>query len=468
VSYRASIACNRVAPVLGRRLPKTYHILPGTPSWAYALALAAILMPTPGRAEPPSALTMHTWLAFEAPEPLRSPNAAPPRDGWTLAELEQMALAQNPTLAKARAQVQAAQGHCLQAGLYPNPVAGYSEEEVGDEGTAGKQGGFVAQEFVTGGKLRLDQAVASREVQRRRQLWASQQFRVLTDVRVRFYDVLVAQRRLEITRRLVDIAQQSIETTESLLQAQEVSRVDLLQARVEADSAEAMQIGAEHQLQAAWRRLVAVVGLPQLPRKPLAGEADALPPAWTWEEALRRVMAQSPELSAAAAEVAKARCQLQRERVEWIPNIDLRAAVHHDNASGDDVAAVEVGIPLPLFDRNQGNITAACAELIAAQRDLERVRLELRSRLAETFERYATARQQVELYQRGILPNARQSLELVAGGYRQGEFGYLALLTAQRTFFQASLTHLVALKALRASQSEIDGLLLHGSLGPGE
>ena len=80
------------------------------------------------------------------------------------------------------------------------------------------------------------------------------------------------------------------------------------------------------------------------------------------------------------------------------------------------------------------------------------------------YEQYATARQQVEKYEKDILPNARESLNLVSSGYRQGEFNYLQMLTAQRTYFQTNLTYLDALRDLRAAAVAIEGNLLSDSL----
>jgi cobalt-zinc-cadmium efflux system outer membrane protein len=88
----------------------------------------------------------------------------------------------------------------------------------------------------------------------------------------------------------------------------------------------------------------------------------------------------------------------------------------------------------------------------------------LRNRLASTYEQYANARQQVEAYRDHILPNANKSLELTGSGYQQGEFDYLTLLTAQRTYFQANLDYLRSLSQLRARSVELEGLLLSNSL----
>ena len=89
-------------------------------------------------------------------------------------------------------------------------------------------------------------------------------------------------------------------------------------------------------------------------------------------------------------------------------------------------------------------------------------------RLAVVFEQYTNARFQVEKYQRDILPNAEASLKLTNSGYRQGEYGYLSLLTAQRTFFRTNLAYLDALRELRATATTIEGNLLNDSLQAGE
>ncbi|HBO45379.1 MAG TPA: hypothetical protein DD670_15900 [Planctomycetaceae bacterium] len=151
-----------------------------------------------------------------------------------------------------------------------------------------------------------------------------------------------------------------------------------------------------------------------------------------------------------------------------IPNVDLQAGVQYDNATRDTYATVQIGVPIPIHNRNQGNILKAQAELAAAQNEVRRVRLELQQRLATVFERYATASQQVEKYTNDILPNAQESLNLVSSGYQQGEFGYLMLLTAQRTYFQTNLAHLEALRDLRAAAAMIEGNLLADSLQSGE
>ncbi len=166
--------------------------------------------------------------------------------------------------------------------------------------------------------------------------------------------------------------------------------------------------------------------------------------------------------------MARAQAALSRECAGRIPNVDLQAGVQHDNATRDTFASVQVGVPIPIYNRNQGNIRRAQAELTAAQHEVRRVQLALQQRLAAVFEQYATAHQQVEKYDRDIMPNAEESLKLVSSGYRQGEFSYLMLLTAQRTYFQTNLAYLDALRDLRAAAVAIEGNLLGDSLQSAE
>jgi len=384
----------------------------------------------------------------------------------TLAELEEMAVRCNPTLAQAAARVQATRGQYLQAGLYPNPVIGYQGSEIGDDGRAGQQGGFIGQEVVTAGKLRLNRAVASQEIQQAEYAWQAQRLRVLTDVRRGFYDALFAQRAVELTEQLVRIGDQGVKAAEELFKAKEVARTDVLQARIEADSAKILLEKARNRHAAAWRGLAAIVGNPLMQPASLAGNLQDGMVQLGWEDTLNRLLAESPQLAGAQAGVARARAALSRECAGRYPNVELQAGVQYDNATQDTIAGVQVGVPLPIFNRNQGNIQKAQSELIAAQHEVQRVRLALQQRLAAVFEQYATARQQVDKYANDILPNAQESLKLVIAGYRQGEFSYLVLLTAQRTYFQTNLAYLDALRDLRMATAILEGNLLADSLQP--
>jgi len=406
-----------------------------------------------------------------APEPppmLPPPTASADRPQrpapMTLADFEAVALAENPALAAARAQMEAARGSWVQAGLYPNTVIGYSANEVGIRDTAGKQGGFISQRFITGGKRRLDRAVVAQEVEAAQFDYHATCRRVQNDVRIRFYDLLIAQRRVELTDKLAHVGEESAAASRDLLKGKQISRTNLLQAEIEAESAHILHDNAVGEHREAWRRLCAVVGVPIVEITPVAGDPEAELLACSWEQCLATVLDESPELAAAGARVERSRLAVCRARRERIPDVDLSVAVRHENVTAYDTASVQVAFPLPLLNRNQGNIYRVEAELTAACAQLKKTELALQDRLAVTYRRYENARHQTERYVRRILPRAKESLESVRDGYREGQVDYLTLLTSQRTYFQANLDYLRSLREMRVAAVALEGLLLTGSL----
>src|SRR3972149_1195873 len=166
-------------------------------------------------------------------QPLESSTAFHPT---TLAELESIALANNPTLVQGAAHINAARGKFIQGGLYPNPEVGYGSDEIGNQGHAGQQGAFIGQKIITAGKLRQNQATASHEISQAQWAYQTQRQRVLNDVRAGYYELLVARRSVELHQQLLRIGQEGLKVAETLLEAKEVSRVDTLQAKIEAES----------------------------------------------------------------------------------------------------------------------------------------------------------------------------------------------------------------------------------------
>lgn len=389
-----------------------------------------------------------------------------PKAGFTLGELEQMALSTNPSVARAAALVEAARGKWTQVGLPPNPAVGYQGQQIGSQGLAEQDGVFVEQEFVRGGKLKLNRSVASHEVRKAEQNLAAQQQRVVTDVRIAFSQVLIAQRQQALAAELHRIAAEAVKTADASLRGGEVSRIDLVQAHLELESVEILVQNAANRSRAAWQTLASVVGNPALPVQPLAGNLDEQRPPYEWQVTLQHLLTSSPEIAAAAAEIERARAAAQRALVEKTPNVTVQGLVNwRDNGiGGRSDGAITVGLPLPLWNRNQGGVVQAEQEANAAERALQQLELSLQNRLVPVYERYANALNQVGRYRARILPAAEESLRLITQKYKAGDTDYVRLLIAQRTYSQTNLNYLESLRELRAAEAEIDGLLLSGSL----
>jgi cobalt-zinc-cadmium efflux system outer membrane protein len=377
-----------------------------------------------------------------------------------LADLEQIALSNNPTLVQAAAQIAGAQGRALQARLYPNPTIGYTGEEIGSDGKAGEHGMFVEQLVVTGGKLRYEHNKYRHEVNQMVWQAQAQQCRVLNGLRMRFYRLLAMDQLIRLRRDLLKIAEEARVTTEELLNVGQANRPDVLQARAEARRQHVALAAAENQYQAAWRELAAFVGQPDLPPLPLAGDLEEPLGEFDWDSTLQHILEASPEIQVALAEVDRNRCGLAREQVEPIPNVNLRGGMQYNYDSEDPQALVEVGLRLPVWDRNQGNIQAARAELGRSQAEVQRVELSIQRRLAHIFNRYQTAQTLLEEYRDNVLPQEREAYQLYLESFRAHRAAWPQVLVAQRTFFQSSAEYIEAQADLRRLEVAMSGLLL--------
>jgi cobalt-zinc-cadmium efflux system outer membrane protein len=314
-------------------------------------------------------------------------------------------------------------------------------------------------------KLNLNRAVVCQEIQRAQQEYAAQQLRVLTDVRINFTNALAAQQRSQLANEILKSAQGVVDITQKRLTAKEIGRADLLQAKVEYEAAIILQKRSEFQYLEAWRKLAATTGVSNLALQPMQGRWDELPALHEWEPTLQRLLTVSPEIASARAEIQRTRWAYQRASVEKKPNLTFQGIVQDDRSVGGTDGALQLTVPIPIWNRNQGGMTQASHEALAAERALEKLELDLQQRLATVFQRYQTAQAQVERYRLAILPDSRENLELVSKAYHAGEYDYLQMLVALRTFAQTNLTYLEALQDLRVAALEIDGMLLSNSLG---
>ena len=392
---------------------------------------------------------------------------AVPTDGTplTIDALEAMAITNNPTLVQATAQVGAARGAAYQAGRYPNPVIGYSGEQIGVEGTAGEfQGGFIGQEFVTGGKLRLSREKHTQRARIAETNLQAQQQRVLNDVRIAYYRAVAAQRLVKIHRNLLANGEDNLQTHKEMLNLGQTNQAGLLQAEVDLQQDRLNLRAAQNNLQKTWRELVALVGVPNLKLQPLADHLVQGDGPLAWDAALKQVLNHSPELIAAWEKVRHDEITVQRERVEPIPNLLVSANVGRNYETRETVSGVSLGIPLPIFDRNRGTVRQALADLSRSQAETRRLELDLRTRLAAHYRDYCTAWQHVEDFRTIMIPKAKKAYDLLHASYKKRRAAWPDVLRARRRHFDLQAQYTNHLLRFREADVAIRGMLLTGGL----
>ncbi len=386
----------------------------------------------------------------------------------SLADLERRALASNPALRAAEAALQASEGRARQAGALPNPIVGYSGEELplesGREG--GKHGFFVAQDLPLGGKLRLDRQLAARDLDGARLRAEAERLGFLAELRRLFARTLAAERRTVVRTRLAAVALEAVAVTEQLYNTGSADAPDLLAIENEASLREAALAGARLEVGQLRAALASAVAEPGLVIGPLTGDLEADLPRLQAEEWRTKILAESPALRSAQASAARAEAALARARAARSPDLVFEGGVRRDSepispggpAVGNQAFA-DVGVRLPLWNRNQGGIAAAEADLARARLEGERARLRLESRFAAAFAGYRQAAVQAEAY-RASVERARQAYRLYLGQYRQMQAAYPQVLIAQRSLFDLEEGYVDALARAWDGAVAIQSLLV--------
>lgn len=391
--------------------------------------------------------------------------------GLTLAELEQMALSNNPTLIQAASEIRAATARKLQSGLYPNPTAGYQGEQIrgGIQG-GGEQGFFVSQDIVLGGKLGLNRNIFAQEKRQAEAEAEEQRLRVINSVRMLYYQALAAQEMVDLRHKLSKLAQDAVETSHQLGNVGQADQPDVLQAEVEGEQAELAVVVAEQNQMRVWLELTATVGKPNISLTHLAGNLEDIPDD-NPDELLQTILRESPAVKIAQFGVLKTEATLARAKREPIPDLQIRGGLQQNlelEAITNHVIGLqgfaEVGVQIPIFNRNQGNVGAARADLERAQQEVQRVQLVLRERAAALLQNCATSRSAVEKYRDRMIPRARKAYELYLKSYSEMAAAYPQVLVAQRTLFQLQTDYIAALANLWGNSNALKGFLLTDGL----
>jgi cobalt-zinc-cadmium efflux system outer membrane protein len=354
---------------------------------------------------------------------------------YALPELEEMALKTHPALKVAGAEIKKSEAELRIARQYPNPEA---------EGSMSKQKGLENGAYATGYSFSLSQTIewpgrrGKRQESARfgidavNQKLTHEQINVRARCREIFYRVLadeqlvkIAAENLESAKKLLDIAEKRVRLGES-------RPLELVKARVEFFSLEREYDKAKTTLAGDRQVLQQFLGGALPADFTLTGEAEAIEtavPLKRWQDA---AFASHPLLAAQEAQVRQAESTLGAERQAWVPDLTVKAFHVRDvdlKATGGGLS-----IPLPLWNRKEGEVAKAAAAKSQADSELRLLKQDLETRLAAQYSLYATARRQVESFQNAILKEAAESLRVAQFSYEHGETSLLELLDSRRVY----------------------------------
>lgn len=437
------------------------------------------------RATPGHLSTVETAVAQKA-APYEEENAAPkavrraevadpcddPMDaevnGFALEALVALALEQNPRLAKVTFGVEAARGKAYQAGLYPNPLVALTWDELGDK--TGRSGvntlPLVTQDIVTAGKLKLSRAAAEREAEQASWNVMAERYAMLGEIRAAYFDALALQERVRLLCEIRRYGRDVTKTVRSLRDdAKQLADIDVLPVEAELLRYEADVESAQAEKAAAYKRLAALVGVNRMTITKVAGSlGDYSLPDYDAVNTPLYVLSVHPEIQMAQWGVEKAKFVVQRAKVEPIPNLTVNGGYVRQNQNRSDDYTLGVSASIPLWNKNQGNIRAAEAELCAAMQEVGRVENDLTDRVATALREFAAARKRAAKYQ-SVVDRAEKAQTIATEDQRRN-LSPLMVLELQRSLRQARLERLKALGDAWKAAAVISGLTIEDQWPP--
>lgn len=353
----------------------------------------------------------------------------------TLARAVDAALRGNPDLLASAYELSAAQARIVQAGLRPNPELGVELENFAGSGAVRGVDSLettlsLSQVVELGGKRGLRRSVAEADLdfvdieQRAREL------DVLSEVTLRFIDVVAAQERARFSIEATALAQKTLGAIGARVEAGRSPEAERSRARIALTRALIEQRQAESELRAARYALSASWGSPEPAFNTARAELFELRAVEPFQTLLDR-LEQSPDFTRFASESRLREAELRLARVQARPNLSFSLGVRRLEASDDSALVAGFSMPLPIHDRNQGAVREAQARLNQTDALRTAARVKARASLLGLYQQMTTDRARVDTLRNEALPQAQLALDQTRSGYDRGRFSFLELITVQ-------------------------------------
>jgi cobalt-zinc-cadmium efflux system outer membrane protein len=386
------------------------------------------------------------------------PNAA-----LSMGDVFAMILTRNPALSAYSYEVRAQESLALQSGLLPNPELGATSENFGGTGaTKGLDSAEttiqVSQVIQLAEKRANRTKVAKLDTELADWDYKSKKLDLFSEAAKAFAEVLAAQERIALAQELNKLAEEVKYAVSQRVVAGKEPPLEEAKADVSLAASQIALKNSQLSLDISRVKLASFWGSSDPRFSKLKGDIYDVRPHGTLEEFAAQVTG-NPDIARWTTEMEQKRAGIDLEKANAVSDITVSAGAKYFSEPGDSAFVVGVTIPLPIFDRNQGNIGAAHARLNKA-RQLARERdVSVRSGLVEAYKSMLSAYWQAVNLRDKMIPASQQAFDAASEGYRQGKFGYLELLDAQRTLFQARQQYIDMLALYHQGHADTERLI---------
>jgi len=373
------------------------------------------------------------------------------------------AIAFSPALRAAFLEIDARLGEEAQSSVRPNPSLLIDVENfAGNKGLSGFGGAeetvSLAQTIELGDKrlkrlqaAHLDTSLAG---------WDHESLRVkvATLAAQAFVDVLIAQERYKVLGEFVVLAEKTRSSVDARVKGGKASPIELDRASVALARAKALQQAERARLNAAKRRLSALWGSSKVDFGSAVGRLGTGYTAPT-SKSLVTLLNNNPMLARWGDEINRRVAQLDLEHANAIPDVTLGAGVRTSQDTDSTAMVASLSMPIPFFNKNEGNIAAARRRISKAENEQLAVRNELYTTLVEVLGELDVAATELRALEKDVLPGAQSAYEKTRIGFDEGKFDILSVLDVQRTIFETRLEVLTARANYEKARARIEALI---------
>jgi cobalt-zinc-cadmium efflux system outer membrane protein len=380
-------------------------------------------------------------------------------DGLTLGEAVHRALRFSPAVQAAQIEIDAKRAENLQAGLRPNPGLAGEVQNVGqDEQQATLE---LSQLIELGGKRLKRIRAAELEVGVAVWDYEAARIRVASNTALAFVDVLASQSRIKMLTELLAVSEKLSSAASERVQAGAAHAVEAPRAQIEVARAKGELTAEQALLSVAKRRLANNWGSQNAGFGSAQGELATTNHLPSPDE-LSIYLDSNPDVARWTTEMTRRKAVTDLARATGVPDLTIGAGVSRLESGDETGAIVNLSIPIPLFNRNQGNIAAAETRIFKGHRESLLAKIDVRAVFLEAYGRLLAASEKLKALENDVLLASQGVYEATSKGYAEGKFDLLQVLDAQRTLFATRLEIINTRADFQKAKVQIEALIGRG------
>jgi len=382
------------------------------------------------------------------------------KNNLALRDAIHLMLQNNPELASFSKEVRALEGIIIQAGKFRNPELDVESEDINARpNTPAAQFTTIrfSQLIEIGGKrsARINAASISQELADRN--YESKRLELIARVANIFTKVLAGQERLQLAEKSLQLADKVVSSAAKRVKSGKAPPIEETKARIAFSTTSIELEQTRRELTATRKQLSLLWGNPSPQFGRVLGNIESRVEIPSFD-VLEQRLDKNPITLHSIKNIEQHKALVEIEKLRRIPDITVGAGVRRYTRADETTAIVNVSIPIPLFDFNQGNLQAANQRVGKAIDEQAATDLQLRSELITAYESLLAAQNEISVLHDDILPGAKSSFDIANKGYELGRFSFLEMLDAQRTLFQNQILYVRALTNYHHLINEIERL----------